>query len=191
MSAGGSAAAHLVRPSRDGDLAAIHAIYAHHVLTGFGSFEEVPPDLAELTRRRGEILARNLPYLVAEHGGRVAGYCYAGPYRPRSAYRHSLEDSIYVAPEAGRRGIGRSLLGALIDRCAALGYRQMVAVIGNSGNTGSIRLHEALGFARAGTLKAIGFKHGMWVNSVLMQRALGEGAATLPIDGRGKSSSCP
>jgi phosphinothricin acetyltransferase len=170
----------LVRASVAGDLAAIQSIYAHHVTTGFGSFEEVPPEIGEIARRRDEILARGLPYLVVECEGRIAGYCYAGPYRARSAYRHSLEDSIYVAPELGRRGVGRTLLGALIERCTALGYRQMVAVIGDSGNAPSIRLHEALGFARAGTLKAIGFKHGVWIDSVLMQLPLGEGARTLP-----------
>jgi L-amino acid N-acyltransferase YncA len=169
-----------LRPSGDGDLAAITAIYRHHVLHGVASFEEVPPDLDEMVRRRGEILARGLPYLVAEQSGRVLGYCYASPYRTRSAYRFTLEDSIYVdAGEVGR-GIGRALLRELLERCAAQGYRQMVAVIGGKDQWPSIRLHAALGFNRAGHLPAVGFKFGGWVDIVLMQRALGEGADAPP-----------
>ncbi len=174
-----------VRDSRDTDLPRIHAIYAHHVLTGLGSFEEVPPDLAEMRRRREEILARGLPYLVAEidtaeSSGHVAGYAYAGPYRTRSAYRYSVEDSIYVAPEALRLGIGRALLDELIRRCTALGYRQMLAVIGDSANHGSIGVHAAAGFKQVAFLPAIGFKFGRWVDSIIMQRPLGEGQTTLP-----------
>jgi L-amino acid N-acyltransferase YncA len=169
-----------LRPSGDGDLAAITAIYRHHVLHGVASFEEVPPDLDEMVRRRGEILARGLPYLVAEQSGRVLGYCYASPYRTRSAYRFTLEDSIYVdAGEVGR-GIGRALLRELLERCAAQGYRQMVAVIGGGDQWPSIRLHAALGFARIGQLPTVGFKLGSWVDIVLMQRALGEGADAPP-----------
>ncbi len=164
---------------------AVHAIYAHHVLHGLASFEEVPPDEAELDRRRADIVARGLPYLVAVFDGRVRGYAYAGPYRPRSAYRFSVEDSVYVAPDAAGRGVGRALLGEVIRHCAALGMRQMVAVIGDSGNGASIRLHEALGFRRAGELRSIGFKLGRWVDSVLMQLELGQpdvaqGDGTLP-----------
>jgi L-amino acid N-acyltransferase YncA len=166
----------LIRPSQDADVAAITAIYAHHVLNGVASFEDVPPDAAEMARRRVEVLARGLPYLVAERGGRVIGYCYAGLYRPRSAYRFSLEDSIYIdAAELGR-GIGRALLGRVIEAAAALGYRQMVAVIGGSDQWPSIGLHRALGFAQVGLLPAVGWKFGGWVDTVLMQRALGEGA---------------
>jgi L-amino acid N-acyltransferase YncA len=176
-----AAAAFVIRPSEDADLPAIAAIYGHHVRVGLGSFEEEPPDLAEFGRRRDEVLARKLPYLVAAGGaGKVLGYAYAAPYRARSGYRFSLEDSIYIAPAALRRGIGRGLLAALVERCAAAGYRQMVAVIGDSGNAGSIGLHEQLGFRRVGLLPATGFKHGRWVDSVLMQRELGDGAATLP-----------
>jgi L-amino acid N-acyltransferase YncA len=176
-----AAAAFVIRPSGDADLPAIAAIYGHHVRFGLGSFEEEPPDLAELARRRDEVLARKLPYLVAAGGaGTVLGYAYAAPYRARSGYRFSLEDSIYIAPAALRRGVGRGLLVALVERCAAAGYRQMVAVIGDSGNAGSIGLHEQLGFRRVGLLPATGFKHGRWVDSVLMQRELGDGAATLP-----------
>jgi L-amino acid N-acyltransferase YncA len=172
-----------IRDSEDADLAAIAAIYAHHVLHGFGSFEEVPPDAEELAKRRREILAKGLPYLVASDGaGAVLGYAYASPYRTRSAYRFTVEDSIYVAPDAARRGVGRLLLEALIDRCTHLGYRQMVAVIGDSGNQGSIGVHQALGFARTALLPTIGFKRGRWVDCVMMQRALGSGSAGVPAE---------
>lgn len=171
------------RDSEDGDLPAITAIYGHHVSHGFGSFEEVPPDVEELAKRRAEILAKGLPYLVATDGaGTILGYAYASPYRTRSAYRFTVEDSIYVAPDAARRGIGRLLLEALIDRCTKLGYRQMIAVIGDSGNDGSIGLHRSLGFARTALLPTIGFKRGRWVDCVMMQRALGPGAGTLPAE---------
>jgi L-amino acid N-acyltransferase YncA len=169
-----------IRASREDDIAAIAAIYRHHVLHGLASFEEVPPEPDEIASRRREIVTRGLPYLVAERSGRVLGYCYAGPYRPRSAYRFTLEDSVYVdAAEVGR-GIGRALLGSLLDRCAELGYRQMVAVIGGSDTWPSIRLHAALGFTQVGVLPAVGFKFGGWVDIVLMQRALGCGATTAP-----------
>ena len=172
----------LLRPSQDRDLPAITAIYHYHVLHGVASFEEEPPDLEEMRRRRREILARGLPYLVAEQSGRLLGYCYASLYRTRAAYRFAVEDSIYIdAAEVGR-GIGRALLSELTERCAALGYRQMVAVIGGSDQWPSIRLHAALGFARVGVLPAIGFKFGAWVDTVLMQRALGEGAGTPPVE---------
>lgn len=172
----------LIRPSADGDVAAIAAIYRHHVLNGVASFEEVPPTPDELARRRREILARGLPYLVAERSGRVLGYCYAGLYRARSAYRFTLEDSIYIdAAEVGR-GIGRTLLAALLERCTQQGYRQMVAVIGGGDQWPSIRLHQGLGFARIGMLSAVGYKFGGWVDCVLMQRALGAGAATTPAE---------
>jgi len=169
-----------VRPAEREDVPAIQAIYAHHVLHGVASFEEVPPDVAEMDRRRSDILARGLPYLVAERDGVVRGYAYAGPYRTRPAYRYTVEDSVYVAPDAAGQGIGRALLAEVIARCAALGARQMVAVIGDSGNTGSIRLHESLGFQRAALLQSVGFKLGRWVDSVMMQLPLGEGDSTLP-----------
>lgn len=170
----------LIRPASDDDMPAVHSIYAHHVLHGLGSFEETPPDLAEIAARRNEYLARGLPYLVAEDDGEICGYAYAAPFRPRSAYRHTVEDSIYVAPNANRRGIGSALLADLIDQCTDLGYRQMVAVIGDSGNRASIRVHERLGFRHAGLLQAVGFKFGRWVDSVMMQRPLGPGATNLP-----------
>ena len=170
-----------VRPSTDADVAVIAAIYRHHVLNGLASFEEVPPDDAELARRRADVIARGLPYLVAtDAAGPVLGYAYAGPYRPRSAYRFSVEDSVYIAPEAIRRGVGRALLGAVIAACEAAGYRQMVAVIGGRETIPSIRLHQAMGFAHAGILPTVGFKFGRWIDIVLMQRALGAGADSLP-----------
>ncbi len=172
-----------LRPSAAADVPAIAAIYAHHVRFGLGSFEETPPALDEIARRRDAVLELGLPFLVAVGGGRVVGYAYAQPYRPRSAYRFTLEDSIYVAADAARRGIGRALLAKLLEQCEGQGFRQMVAVIGDSANLASIRLHESLGFARIGVLPAIGFKHGRWVDSVLMQRMLGTGAATLPAPG--------
>jgi len=175
-----SGADYTIRPSRDDDVPAITAIYEHHVLNGVASFEEVAPDQQEIARRRSEIVARGLPYLVAERDGRVVGYCYAGPFRPRIGYRYTLEDSIYVdAGEVGR-GIGRRLLAPLIERCTELGYRQMVAVIGGRETVASIRLHESLGFAHIGVFPAIGFKFGRWVDTLLMQRALGSGSDSPP-----------
>ena len=170
----------LVRDAREADLPRIQEIYGHHVRRGLASFEEVAPELDEIRRRRGDLIARGLPYLVAELDGQLAGFAYAGPYRTRSAYRYTIEDSVYVDHRALRRGVGRALLGVLIERCTALGYRQMVAVIGDSGNDGSIGAHAAMGFHEVGRLPAIGFKLGQWVDSVLMQRPLGPGAAAPP-----------
>ena len=175
-----SAAPVLVRSSHASDVARIAAIYRHHVLHGLASFEEVPPDAEELARRRAEALARGLPHVVACDGDTVLGYAYAGPYRTRSAYRFTVEHSVYIAPEAIRRGVGRALLGAVIEACERAGCRQMIAVIGDSGHDASIGLHRALGFEAAGMLRAVGFKFGRWVDSVLMQRALGPGGASLP-----------
>jgi L-amino acid N-acyltransferase YncA len=180
-----SGAALLIRPSRDDDVAAIAAIYAYHVLHGVASFEEVPPAVEEVARRRAEIVGRGLPYLVAERAngtdrGCVVGFCYAGLFRPRVGYRYTLEDSIYVdAAEIGR-GIGRALLEPLLARATELGFRQIVAVIGGRETIPSIRLHGALGFTHAGVLSAVGFKFGRWIDIVLMQRALGPGATSLP-----------
>ena len=170
----------VIRPSREGDIAEIAAIYRHHVLHGLASFEEIPPGPDEVAVRRRNILTRGLPYLVAERSGRVLGYCYAAPYRSRSAYRFTLEDSIYIDNAEVGRGLGRALLATLLDRCTELGYRQMVGVIGGGDTWPSIRLHAALGFVRIGTLPAVGFKFGRWVDVVLMQRALGSGATTAP-----------
>jgi len=171
-----------LRDSTDTDVEAIQAIYAAHVLQGTGTFEEVAPDVTEIARRRADILARRLPYLVGGVGDSVQGFAYASLFRPRSAYRYTVEDSIYVDPTAVGLGLGlgRALLGELVVRCEALGYRQMVAVIGDSRNTASIQLHAALGFADAGTLTSVGFKFGRWVDAVFMQRPLGDGDSTLP-----------
>jgi len=171
-----------IRPVEAADIDAIQSIYAHHVLHGLASFEETAPDAAELGRRWRAIADAGLPYLCALDGDAktIRGYAYAGPYRPRSAYRFTVEDSVYVAPEAAGRGFGRALLRALIGICTDLGKRQMVAVIGDSSNEASIGLHRACGFELVGTFNAIGYKHGRWVDSVLMQRALGPGGGTLP-----------
>jgi phosphinothricin acetyltransferase len=169
-----------LRPATPDDLAAIHAIYAHHVLTGLASFEEVPPSVAELHRRYDDVTARGLPYLVADFGGTVAGYGYCTLYRTRSAYRYTLEDSIYVRSGTEGRGVGGALLAELVRRCEAAGYRQLVAVIGDSANAASIRLHESHGFLRVGTLRSAGYKFGRWVDSVIMQRPLGPGDGTPP-----------
>lgn len=162
-----------VRPSTEDDVPAIGAIYAHHVLHGLASFETEPPDAPELLRRRADVLGRGLPHLVAEMAGEVVGYAYAGPWRTRPAYRHSAEDSVYVRHDLGGRGIGRALMAELLPACGRAGVRQVVAVIGDSANAGSISLHRAFGFRHVGTLEAIGFKFGRWVDSVLMQKALG------------------
>lgn len=171
-----------IRPSRDEDVPAIAALYAHHVRTGTASFEEIAPDAAEMMRRRAEILARGLPYLVAESSGRLAGYAYAGLYRSRSAYRFTLENSVYVDAGMARRGVGRALLVPLIETCEAAGYRRMVAVIGDSANHGSIGLHSACGFRPVGVMPAVGFKFGRWIDCVLMERPLGPGSTTLPTE---------
>ena len=169
-----------IRSSRDDDIGEIAAIYRHHVLHGIASFEDMPPEEDEIARRRRDILILKLPYLVAERSGRMVGYCYASRYRARSAYRFTLEDSIYVDVAEVGRGIGRALLSTLLERCCELGYRQVVAVIGGSDQWPSIRLHETLGFTQAGLLPAVGFKFGSWIDCVLMQRALGSGAKTPP-----------
>ena len=169
-----------VRAAAQGDLAAIHAIYAHHVLRGLATFEEVPPDAAEMRRRHQDITGRGLPYLVAAQRGEILGYGYCAPYRARSAYRYALEDSIYIKDGHLGKGIGTRLLGELLRICAGLGYRQVVAVIGDSANAGSIALHARLGFLRVGTLRSTGFKFGRWVDSVLMQRPLGAGDGAPP-----------
>ena len=162
------------------DIAAVTAIYDHHVQTGLASFEETPPSEAEMLARYEDIRARRLPYIVMKCADCVAGYAYAAPYRHRSAYRYTLEDSIYLDPAFAAQGLGTRLLSELIARCESSGHRQMIAVIGDSANAASIRLHTKLGFAPAGTLKSAGFKFGRWVDSVLMQRALGAGDTTLP-----------
>jgi L-amino acid N-acyltransferase YncA len=170
----------LVRPSTDADLPAIAAVYAFHVQSGTFTFEIDVPDLAEMARRRAGVLDKGLPWLVAERDGRVVGYAYASQFRPRGGYRFCAEDSIYLSPDAQGQGLGRALLSELVARCEAAGWRQMLAVIGDSQNAASIGLHRALGFRDAGLFRSAGFKLGRWLDLVLMQRALGEGDATLP-----------
>ncbi|MDK9695098.1 MAG: GNAT family N-acetyltransferase [Siculibacillus sp.] len=170
----------LIRPATPTDLAAIRTIYADAVINGCASFEIEPPDVAEMAARMAKIREAGLPWFVAEVDGRVLGYAYAGPYRPRPAYRFTVENSVYVAPDAKGRGLGRALLAALIEATTALGLRQMLAVIGDSANTASIGLHAALGFTHAGLLTSVGWKHGRWLDSVLMRRPLGPGDETPP-----------
>ena len=169
-----------VRPATPADIPAITRIYAHAVRHGTASFELEPPDEAEMTRRQRALLDGGYPYLVAEIDGSVAGYAYAGPYRTRPAYRFSVENSIYVAPEAYRRGIGRVLLDALIVESEMRGYRLMIAVIGDSAQTPSIALHRAAGFKMVGAFEGVGYKFDRWLDSVLMQRPLGKGSSAPP-----------
>lgn len=173
----------VVREATADDMAQVQAIYGFYVQRTAASFEEEPPSVAEMEARRAAAVARGLPFLVAEEKGEVLGYCYAGPFRSRSAYRYTLEDSIYVAPFVARRGIGRSLLSALLDRCTEQGYRQMIAVIGDSANQGSIALHRALGFRQEGVLRGVGLKFGRWVDVVIMHRPLGGDDRPLPDGG--------
>jgi phosphinothricin acetyltransferase len=165
----------IIRPCTASDIPAVAAIYRHAVETGTASFEIEPPDDAEMERRREALLTGNHPYLVAEHDGAIVGYAYAGLYRARPAYRSTVENSVYVREGEHGRGIGRALLAALIEEAGARDFRQMIAVIGDSANTPSIRLHAALGFEPVGTLRSVGWKHGRWLDTVLMQRALGPG----------------
>jgi L-amino acid N-acyltransferase YncA len=169
------AAALLIRASQAADLAAITAIYDESVRTGTGSFELLPPDPAEMAKRRADVLDKGLPWLVAERGGLVLGYAYANHFRPRPAYRFCLESSVYLRPDSRAAGVGKALLAELVARCAALGARQMLAVIGDSDNKASIALHAALGFAPIGVMRSVGWKFERWLDVVLMQRALGPG----------------
>jgi L-amino acid N-acyltransferase YncA len=172
----------VIRDATGADMAAVQSIYEHHVLHGLATFEEVPPTIEEMTARRASALALGLPYLAAEAEGRVVGYAYATSYRPRPAYRYTIEDSVYVAQGLGGRGIGSALLTALITRCESGPWRQMLAVIGDSGNVASIAVHRRMGFRLTGTFEAVGFKLGRWVDTVLMQRRLGSGDRSLPTD---------
>jgi phosphinothricin acetyltransferase len=173
----------VIRSALPADAAACQAIYAHHVLHGVGTFEEVPPTVEEMERRMIDVPARGLPWLVAEDEAGVRGFAYAAPFRLRSAYRYTVEDSIYLAADATRQGLGRVLLGELIARCEAMGLRQMVARIGDSANAASIGVHRACGFEHRGVTPALGFKHGRFVDVVWMQRALGDGDGTVPENG--------
>lgn len=169
-----------IRSATPADIPAITRIYAHAVAHGTASFEYEPPGEAEMARRMEALVGKNLPYFVAEADGTVAGYAYAGLYHGRPGYRFTLEDSVYIAPDMHRRGIGRALLTTLIETAEARGFRQMIAVIGDSEHAASITLHAALGFAYVGTLRNVGFKFGRWLDSVLMQRPLGKGSTTAP-----------
>lgn len=170
----------LLRPATPADADAIAAIYAPHVLEGTASYETAPPDGAEMARRMQSVQAQGYPYLVADHGGRVLGYAYGSPFRSRPGYRFTVENSIYVAPDAQGMGVGRALLKALIDQCTRAGFRRMVAVIGDGSNEGSLGLHRALGFTLAGTVPGLGVKHGRWLDWVLMMRPLGDPDAPPP-----------
>ena len=174
----------VIRPATEADLPTITEIYDHAVRFGTATFEIDPPDLAEMTRRFRALTDGGFPYFVAEVDGRVIGYAYAGPYRPRPAYRFTVENSVYLQPAIHRRGIGLLLMQRLIPACEARGYRQMIAVIGDSANAGSIGLHTKTGFRMIGTHPSVGLKFGRWLDTVMMQLALGEGATTVPADSK-------
>jgi phosphinothricin acetyltransferase len=169
-----------LRPSTDGDLPAITAIYAHHVMHGTGTFETVPPSEADMAARRADVLGKGLPYLVAEQDGRVLGFAYCQWFKPRPAYRYSAEDSIYLDPNAAGQRIGNKLLSELTRAADAAGVRKLIAVIGDSGNVRSIGVHRAVGFRHVGTIEACGWKFGRWLDIVLMEKSIGEGSRTPP-----------
>lgn len=169
-----------LRDARVEDVPAFQRIYAHHVLHGVGTFEEVPPDVAEMETRFRAITGAGLPWLVADRDGVVLGYAYGSAYHVRSAYRFTIQDSVYVAEEARGQGVGRAVLQALIDRCTEQGYRQMVALVGGTENAGSIGLHTALGFRTCGVVEAVGLKFGRWLDLVMMQKDLGAGRTDVP-----------
>jgi phosphinothricin acetyltransferase len=170
----------VVRDATEADMDQVQAIYAYYVAKSAATFEEVPPSVEEMRARQAKVQGRGMPYLVAEDKGEVVGFCYAGFWRERSAYRYTVEDSIYVAPFVQGRGVGRALLDELIERCTGLGYRRMIAVIGDSANQGSISLHRALGFRQEGVLRGVGLKFGRWVDVVIMHRMLGDDSQPLP-----------
>ncbi|MCX7692248.1 MAG: GNAT family N-acetyltransferase [Tepidimonas taiwanensis] len=172
----------LIRPSRDADLPAIAQVYGHHVLHGTGTFETTPPSVEEMAARRADVLAKGLPWLVAEVDGQVQGFAYGNWFKPRPAYRYSVEDSIYLAPQATGRGLGRALLAELLAQLEGRGIRKVMAVIGDSANAASIGLHTALGFERVGVVRACGWKFGRWLDIVLMERSLGWGDRMPPQD---------
>jgi len=173
----------LIRPSTEADLPAITRIYAHHVLHGTGTFETTPPTPEEMAGRRADVLGKGLPWLVAEEGGEVIGYAYGNWFKPRPAYRFSVEDSIYLAPEAAGKGLGRALLAELLATLERSGIRKVMAVIGDSANAGSIGVHTALGFQHVGVVKACGWKFGRWLDIVLMEKPLGLADSGPPEEG--------
>lgn len=170
----------LIRPSQDADIDAITQIYTHHVLHGTGTFETTPPTVTEMTARRADVLNKGLPWLVVEEAGVVLGFAYGNWFKPRAAYRFSVEDSIYLAPEAAGKGLGRALLAELLTALERAGVRRVMAVIGDSANAGSIGVHRALGFEPAGTINACGWKFDRWLDIVFMQRSLGAGDSCAP-----------
>ncbi len=172
----------IVRSATPADVPAIASIYGHHVLYGLGTFEELPPSEAEMAARMGAVQGKALPYLVAEKDDVVLGFAYAAPFRARSAYRFTAEDSVYTAPDCIGQGVGRTLLSAVILACEAIGVRQLTAVIGDEANAASIGLHAALGFTRTGESQSVGYKHGRWVDIVFMQKALNGGDGAPPIE---------
>lgn len=171
----------ILRDASENDMPAVLAIYAHHVIHGVASFEVEPPTLEQMRQRRADVCAHGLPYLVAERDGELVGYGYATLYRPRPAYHFTVEDSVYVREGMSGLGVGKALLSKVIERCTEVGRRQMVAIIGNSENVASIRMHERLGFRKVGVFESVGFKHGRWLDTVIMQRELGEGAGSTPM----------
>ncbi len=172
----------LIRPSRDEDIPAITAIYAHHVLHGTGTFETEPPNVADMAMRRADVLSKGLPYLVAEQGRKIAGFAYGNWFKPRPAYRYSVEDSIYLAPDLHRKGLGRALLAELLARCEAVGIRKVMAIVGDSTNAGSVGVHRAVGFTQVGTINSCGWKFGAWRDIVIMEKTLGLGDTQPPLD---------
>ena len=170
----------LIRPSADADLPAITAIYAHHVVHGTGSFETDPPSVSDMTARRADVLSKGLPYLVVEQDGAIAGFAYGNWFKPRPAYRYSVEDSIYMAPDRQGKGLGRALLTELMARFEAAGIRKVMAIIGDSANTGSVGIHLALGFKQVGIVDSCGWKFGAWRDIVIMQKPLGLGDTQPP-----------
>ena len=177
----------LIRPSTEHDLDAITRIYGHHVLHGTGTFETTPPTSDEMAARRADVLSKGLPWLVVEEDGVVLGYAYGNWFKPRPAYRFSVEDSIYMAPEAAGKGLGRALLAELLAALERAGIRKVMAVIGDSANAGSIGVHSALGFERVGVVQSCGWKFGRWLDIVMMQRSLGEGDRTPPEPAEGRA----
>ena len=170
----------IVRDAVEADIEAVARIYGHAVETGSGTFEYDPPPLTEMQTRWRSVVGYGLPYIIAEIDGEVAGYGACTPFRPRTGYRFTVEDSLYVDPRFQRRGVAGALLAELIHRCERAGFRQMVAVIGDSGNAASIALHRAAGFVDAGVFRSVGYKHDRWTDIVFMQRALGRGDAAPP-----------
>ena len=172
----------IIRSSLDADLPAITTIYAHHVLNGTGTFETEAPSLHDMTDRRADVLSKGLPYLVAVGDGRIIGFAYGNWFKPRPAYRYSVEDSIYLARDQHRKGLGRALLAELVARCEAVGIRKMMAIVGDSANSGSVGVHLALGFQQVGKIDACGWKFGAWRDIVIMQKTLGLGDTQPPHD---------